>query len=207
MESYAAMKTNAFRFSTSALLILTAVAAVLLAIYLPSTERRLRKTDRKLDVAISGTGYFNLYCEDDCLTYISRLGRLGLDADNTLIATVDGRQWPLEPPMSISNAATDLEVLPDGQVMALVGDAWVRQGWLQLVHPYRDPVQFDALNATCMDDKLMPCQQHDPKTTGSYIVSGWIEEGCHASRKAMCVGLALAMCATLPVIKRFRIAA
>ncbi len=79
----------------------------------------LRVSDRALDLAIDGDGFFEVRLPDGATGY-TRDGTLWPDADGDLV-TING--YRLQPPISLPAGARDIVVGPDGAVSALVGDA------------------------------------------------------------------------------------
>lgn len=162
-------------------------------------QRVLRTSARRLDVSISGPAYFPIYNSDDCRTYLTRLGAFELGPNGDLMTRVDGRLWPLEPPVCIAQSATDVEILPDGQVRALIEGKWSRQGSIQLAYFADDPHFWNQLSANRFDGRY---ELNSPGTKGVYLISGWIEVDRRYSWQTICAGAVIGTFALSLLIKR-----
>ncbi len=76
------------------------------------TQGNLMQTGNTLDVAIEGSGFFQIERPDGQTMY-SRAGNLQTNAEGQLV-TVDG--WPLSPAVSIPQGATSLTIAPNGTI-------------------------------------------------------------------------------------------
>lgn len=88
----------------------------------------LRLTEKPLDLAIEGEGYFMLILPDGRTAY-TRDGEFTLDA-NRQIVNANGMRlaWNGQIPQD----ASQINVFPDGTVMVWQGTQWVRAGQIQL---------------------------------------------------------------------------
>jgi len=88
-------------------------------------------TDRNLDVAIQGEGFFQVMRTDGTLAY-SRDGSLKLDSMGQ-ICTTDGLL--IQPQTTIPSDATEIDITEDGNISVTTGQTTVQQivGSLQLV--------------------------------------------------------------------------
>ncbi len=82
------------------------------------TQGNLIKTDRQLDVAIEGDGFFKVILPDGTEAY-TRDGNFKLDKDGRIV-TSDG--YPLSPQITIPSNAIQISISPDGQVVAILDD-------------------------------------------------------------------------------------
>lgn len=83
-----------------------------------SMQGGLMATDNQLDLAIDGRGYFTVTRPDGSTAY-TRDGSFNLSAEGEIV-TLNGDL--LEPAMVVPENTTKVEISPDGQVMAYVGD-------------------------------------------------------------------------------------
>lgn len=82
------------------------------------TPGEVKKTDNPLDVAIRGDGFLEIALPDGSFAY-TRSGPLKVNQDG-LLASSDG--YALRPSLHIPSDAREIEILPDGHVLAKVGD-------------------------------------------------------------------------------------
>ncbi|MDY0389340.1 flagellar basal-body rod protein FlgG [Desulfobulbus oligotrophicus] len=75
------------------------------------------QTSNPLDIAIEGTGFFQVSMPDGTTAY-TRAGTLKLDGDGR-ITTSDG--YPVEPEIVIPEDALEITISPDGTVSAILG--------------------------------------------------------------------------------------
>ncbi len=71
-------------------------------------------TNRRLDVAIEGKGFFQFRMPDGSLSY-ARAGNLNMDSEGNL---TDTHGHPLEPAIQIPKNVTDISITQDGKVKA-----------------------------------------------------------------------------------------
>ncbi len=84
-------------------------------VYHDRTEGAIQRTDRPLDLAISGDGYFTI--ETETGTRYTRNGNFKLDADGNIITqSGDILLDETGSPLQISQANPDIEIAPDGTV-------------------------------------------------------------------------------------------
>ncbi len=88
----------------------------------------LQATENPLDLAIQGTGFFQITLPDGRTGY-TRDGQFFMDANRDLV-TADG--FPLVWNGAIPEDAEDVYVNPDGTVMALQNDTWNEVGTIEL---------------------------------------------------------------------------
>jgi flagellar basal-body rod protein FlgG len=98
-----------------------------------STQRfmdqgQIKKTANPLDLAINGNGFFAVTLPDGRTAY-TRDGQFTLDAQRRIVSA---NGYPLVWQGQIPQDASDINVLPDGTVMALQGSAWNEIGRIQL---------------------------------------------------------------------------
>lgn len=83
------------------------------------SQGNVESTDRALDVAIRGEGYFQIQMPDGRAAY-TRDGSFERDANGTLV-TVDG--YTVDPGLTIPDNARDVTISGTGQVQAIIGNA------------------------------------------------------------------------------------
>ncbi len=81
------------------------------------SQGNVQSTDRELDVAIRGEGFFQIEMPDGRTAY-TRDGSFERDADGALV-TVDG--YAIEPSITIPDDARDVTINTAGQVQAIIG--------------------------------------------------------------------------------------
>lgn len=102
-------------------------------VYLPSTELltdqgTLRTTGNGLDLALTGTGYFQIRMADGQIGY-SRDGQFHLDGSLNIVNSSGARLvWQ----GTIPAGAEEVEVQKDGKVMTRQGETWTQAGQIQL---------------------------------------------------------------------------
>ncbi|MEM1350317.1 MAG: flagellar basal-body rod protein FlgG, partial [Myxococcota bacterium] len=102
----------------------------------------LEATENPLDVAIEGTGFFQVQQLTGEFSY-TRAGNFKLDA-NGMLVTADG--LPLDPPVTVPPEATSVAIERDGRVnITLPGDNTVQEvGQIQLVN-FPNPAGLQSL--------------------------------------------------------------
>ena len=78
-------------------------------------EGNLRPTDRPLDVAINGVGFFQVDDGQGNFFY-TRAGNLTLNSNGSIVMATSGRGLLLQPPVTIPPDALSIGITPDGQV-------------------------------------------------------------------------------------------
>ncbi len=80
----------------------------------------VKQTDRNMDVAINGYGYFNIQGEDENRTYLTRNGQFDIDEQGYLILPQTGRVLGTNnTPIQVGD--TNFEVKEDGSVYTSAG--------------------------------------------------------------------------------------
>lgn len=92
------------------------------------TEGQLKKTDRALDLAIRGNGFFPLNSPDGTVLY-SRNGDFRTDAEGFL---VDSNGYRLAVEIQIPSDAKDIRISSDGRVFGTLGDKEEELGQIEL---------------------------------------------------------------------------
>lgn len=82
------------------------------------TEGNLRQTDRELDVAIEGDGFFQIRKNNE--TYYTRNGSFKLNSEGVL---VNSQGYPLEPEITIPEKGANLMIGADGTVQMMNPDS------------------------------------------------------------------------------------
>src|SRR3546814_11274761 len=84
------------------------------------TQGSLTTTNNSLDLAIEGSGYFQVEMPDGTIGY-TRAGNFSLSSEGVVV-TSDG--LPLQPQLQVPEGASSLTIGPDGTVSAtLAGDS------------------------------------------------------------------------------------
>ncbi len=98
-------------------------------VYHNNTEGAIQQTDRPLDFAISGDGYFSI--ETDAGTRYSRNGNFKLDADGTIITqSGDVLLDETGSPIRLNQNNTEIELAPDGTLT--IGEGQIQK--LEIVY-------------------------------------------------------------------------
>ncbi|RTZ60686.1 MAG: flagellar basal body rod protein FlgG [Gammaproteobacteria bacterium] len=82
------------------------------------TQGNLIKTDRQLDIAIEGDGFFKILLPDGTEAY-TRDGNFKLDKDGRIVTAMG---YPLSPQITIPPNAIQISISPDGKVVAIMDD-------------------------------------------------------------------------------------
>ncbi|MBV6656479.1 MAG: flagellar basal-body rod protein FlgG [Devosiaceae bacterium] len=82
------------------------------------SQGSIQPTDKDLDIAVSGDGFFQIQMPDGSTAY-TRAGTFERDATGTLV-TADG--FTVAPGITIPENATDITIASDGSVQAFVGN-------------------------------------------------------------------------------------
>jgi flagellar basal-body rod protein FlgG len=107
----------------------------------PHTDLRpgnLRRTERPLDLAIDGEGYFAVLPADDERApdiYCTRCGRFELDNKRRIVLRGLKRDWLFSPSATVPDDTTKIEITPTGVINTTDGEALVNIGTMQL-HSY-----------------------------------------------------------------------
>lgn len=137
---------------------------------------RLDETDRALDVAIEGDGFFAVKAPNG-LAY-TRNGSLSISNRGELALGMNGI-LPLDPPITVPKSAGQLEIDFDGSIFALFpGQSEKRSiGTLQLVR-FANPEDLNRLNETLFlqTEASGPPQPSQPGQNGTgKIFQGYLE--------------------------------
>ena len=81
------------------------------------TQGELIDTGQTLDVAIEGDGFFQV--ADSSETLYTRNGEFSIDSDGELLLATAGKNWVLEPTITIPSDATTISISSDGIVEVL----------------------------------------------------------------------------------------
>jgi flagellar basal-body rod protein FlgG len=80
------------------------------------TSGKLAATNRSLDLAIEGPGFFHLVDGQKKRDVYTRRGRFVLNKSGQLALAATGEEWMLEPPVTIPTGVHTVEISSDGQV-------------------------------------------------------------------------------------------
>ena len=113
-----ARKTSRWRYGLAILSITLLLAVVLSYRVLITDGGQRHQTDRQLDVAIVGTGYFQVKDRDSEAIHYTRSGSLHLDCNG--VFSVGSAN--VEPPITMPSDYTSIVILPDGRVQCEQGN-------------------------------------------------------------------------------------
>jgi flagellar basal-body rod protein FlgG len=111
------------------------------------TQGTLNSTDNSLDIAIEGSGYFQIQQTDGSTAY-TRAGNFSLSAEGTIV-TQDGK--PLIPQITVPQGATGFAVGADGTVTATVNGESQQLGQLELAR-FVNPAGLTALGGNLLTE-------------------------------------------------------
>ena len=80
------------------------------------TPGKLARTNRSMDLAIDGQGFFVVTDAKTGLEAFTRRGRFSTNASRKIVLTSAGREWVLTPPITVGADVSELEVGADGTV-------------------------------------------------------------------------------------------
>jgi flagellar basal-body rod protein FlgG len=80
------------------------------------TPGKLVRTNRSMDLAIDGQGFFVVTDAKTGLEAFTRRGRFSTNASRKIVLTSAGREWVLTPPITVGADVSELEVGADGVV-------------------------------------------------------------------------------------------
>lgn len=122
----------------------------------------LKQTGNQLDVAIQGEGFFAVTYAAGKTGY-TRNGQFALDAQNRL---VDSSGYPLVWDGNIPDGVEEIQIEPNGQVMAKVGDNWIQAGTVQITR-FINPtgLQLNGNNVYVATVNSGTAQTGEPGTT------------------------------------------
>ncbi len=122
----------------------------------------LKQTGNQLDVAIQGEGFFAVTYAAGKTGY-TRNGQFALDAQNRL---VDSSGYPLVWDGNIPDGVEEIQIEPNGQVMAKVGDNWIQAGTIQITR-FINPtgLQLNGNNVYVATVNSGTAQTGEPGTT------------------------------------------
>lgn len=97
-----------------------------------------QQTGGQLDVAIEGSGFFQVRDPSSNSIYYTRAGNFSLNASKQIVLGSAQTGRLLEPPIQVPQDATDVQIEPDGKVMVRQGNNLTEQGQIllaQFVNP------------------------------------------------------------------------
>ena len=106
-------------------------------------QGKLKATQRELDLAIEGEGFFRVRLPDDTVAY-TRAGNLRLDDAGNLV-TADGH--PLDPPVMIPQGFGRIVIDPTGLVQGFDGEELQELGRIELTR-FANPAGLQPSGAT-----------------------------------------------------------
>jgi flagellar basal-body rod protein FlgG len=103
------------------------------------TQGDIRNTDSPLDILIEGDGFFRVQLPDGNFAY-TRDGSFSQDSTGQ-VTTSDG--YPLDPPITVDQEATEISITSDGMVNLTVDGENVQAGQIQL-YRFSNPAGLDS---------------------------------------------------------------
>jgi flagellar basal-body rod protein FlgG len=140
---------------------------------LMTTQGKLQTTDIPTDLAINGDGYFAVTLPTGKLAY-TRDGQFQLDKNNKLL-TSNGN--PVVMQGTIPPTATEITISKNGTITALVNNAWVSAGSIQLSR-FTNPGGLSNLGSNLLGESVNSgkAQTGAPGTTNfGILVPGNLE--------------------------------
>lgn len=130
------------------------------SIYRLHEQGTVRMTENKLDLAITGKGYFQIQLPDGDIAY-TRSGVFQLNQDGEIV-TAQG--YLLEPGLSVPADATDIVINGSGEVLAKLPTSIAFQniGQIELAN-FTNPTGLDGVG----DTLFMETEASGPATTGT----------------------------------------
>lgn len=139
------------QFSLRTLLVVLMPLVGVCALAVHWTEPHFVRTDNAFDLAIEGPGYFRVTDEFGESPRYTRGGQLIVTAHGRLCFRIAGKNWYLNPQITIPSDAGDLhktlKLEPDGRVLVQSAGYYLQQGQLELY-------MFTAANSPQLDRPL-----------------------------------------------------
>lgn len=138
---------------------------------------KLARTNRPMDLAIEGQGFFMLTDPKTKLAAYTRRGRFSTNASGKIVLLSAGREWVLTPAITIDSDFSDVEVGADGVVRVWNSQRLIQQiGCIQTV-TFDSPSVLSPVDGTVFvkPPKTSPTV-HSPGADGRLIRQGFLEE-------------------------------
>ena len=157
------------------LLILTAGMAIAMWRTMPLTGIGIVHTNKPLDVAIGGPGFFRLVDNDTCECLYTRSGRIQLSDDLDLHIEVNGKQYVIDPPIQVPKDTGRIEISEDGFLRVQTPTTSGIVGRFQIARfttesPFDNPWQANAANGRSGIE-----QSCDPSVGAGLLKQGFLE--------------------------------
>jgi flagellar basal body rod protein FlgG len=138
-----------------------------------AAQGKIRKTDRPLDLAIDGEGFFQLEDRQTHQLYYTRCGRFAASVSGELVWRNAHRELFVLPAVKIAGPETDVEISVDGMVTAGPVSVHDRQQRIEIV---RVPALADL--APTGENLFTIRRQFQAKGAGPDALSGRVRQGC-----------------------------
>lgn len=161
-------------------------------------ETTVSRSERELDFAIVGHGYFVVSDFNTGNVGYTRAGGMTVNEFGQLVVNAGSKEWCLDPPIQVPSDWERIAVQHDGNVQCLAGGFWSEIGQIQLARFMRTPAFAIALAVNSSTDDSGPPTIGAPFDTQSIIQQGWIE----ARRSSLAIitrNLLLALLASIVV--------
>jgi len=144
-------------------------------IWINTSQGKLTNTNRLLDCAVQGPGFFQV--EREGQTFLTRCGRFILDDEGRLaVPRHGGAPCPLEPAITVPQDGERLQIQNTGEVTVVINDATQRLGSIHLFEvgdpAALEPVGDNLFGVTAASGAATPL----PPEKRGLIVQGSIEE-------------------------------
>jgi flagellar basal body rod protein FlgG len=136
-------------------------------------QGKIRKTDRPLDLAIDGEGFFQLEDRQTHQLYYTRCGRFAVSVGGELVWRTAQRELFVLPSVKIKGPESDVEISVDGMVKA--GPVSVHDS-PQRIEIVRVPALADL--APTGENLFTIRRQFQANGAGSDALSGRVRQGC-----------------------------
>ena len=174
-------------------LVILAICIAIAFLPLPgSTSVVLTKTGRELDLAIVGRGSFRVVDSEAADCCYTRNGGLIIGLNGQLAVESDGKQWILDPPITIPSDWERISVRSDGEVEALGSGGWATVGTLQLALFTSEPAFDEPLGINPTSDRAEFPILHTPGEVAGNVQQGWVEQS-DSSLNGLAVRILLAI--------------
>lgn len=139
----------------------------------------LIRTDRDLDIAIQGDGFYAITLPDGTTAY-TRAGAFEKDAQGNLVTIIGG--YKLNPSITIPTTAASVTITPDGQVVASVNGTMSTVGQIQLATFVNEPgLHAEGDNLFKVTDASGPATLGNPMSTNFGKLMQMWQEGSNVN--------------------------
>jgi flagellar basal-body rod protein FlgG len=144
---------------------------------LDMSSGKLRHTDRPLDLAIDGEGFFQLEDPRSHQAFYTRSGRFAVNAKGEMVWRTSQRELLLRPAVKIAAPESDVEIATNGTVEAATEAGGSGRDASQRIVIVRLPALADLV-PTGENLFAIRGELHSPGTLGSDPLAGRVRQGC-----------------------------